>query len=78
MTLVASYNALFANDRKNDVAFFGDGYFRGHLFQAVAKYRFNQHLSGHLWAEYLIPGDYYNDNNNDDAVFLRVELNLTL
>ena len=77
LTLSAAYYGLFANDRNNNNGFLGNGYFRGQLITAVAKYKFNRYVSGHLWAEYLIPGDYYNEDNRDNAVFLRAELNLT-
>ena len=26
---------------------------------AVIKYKFSQHMTGHLWSEFLFPGDYY-------------------
>ncbi len=48
------------------------GNFRGHFAQAVLKYKFSQHLSGHLWSELLFPGDYY--VNRDAISFLRGEL----
>jgi hypothetical protein len=71
------YNALFAN-QNSDTAFINeDGYFRGHLFSAIMRYKLNSHLSAHLWAEYLVPGNYYNDTNRDNAVYVRAELFLT-
>jgi hypothetical protein len=51
------------------------GNFRGHFAQAVLKYKFSQHLSGHLWSEFLFPGDYY--VNRDAISFLRAELAFT-
>ena len=33
------------------------GTFRGHYLQAVLKYKFSRHMSGHLWGEFLFPGD---------------------
>ena len=55
--------------------FSNDGSFRGHYFQAVLKYKFNAHVSGHLWSEFLLPGDFY---VSDKLVsFLRAELMFT-
>ncbi|HVM48531.1 MAG TPA: alginate export family protein [Candidatus Acidoferrum sp.] len=51
------------------------GNFRGHYFQTIFKYKFNKHLSGHLWGEWLLPGDYYVSKGL--IQFLRVELMLT-
>ena len=48
---------------------------RGQYLQAVLKYKFNQHLSGHLWSEFLFPGDFY--ANHDLITFLRAEIMLT-
>ncbi len=52
-----------------------NGIFRGHYFQAVLKYKFSQHLSGHLWGEVVLPGDYY--TSRDMMTFLRAEIMLT-
>jgi hypothetical protein len=71
------YNALFAN-QNSDTAFINDnGYFRGHLFSAILRYKMSSHLSAHLWTEYLVPGNFYNDGNRDNAVYVRAELFLT-
>lgn len=74
------YNALFAN--QNTLADAGRGFseggnFRGHLFSAIFRYKFNSHLAGHLWGEYLIPGNYYDEAHRDNAMFLRAEVVLT-
>jgi hypothetical protein len=55
--------------------FTGTGNFRGHYFQAVLKYKFNKHVSGHLWSEFLVPGDYY--VQHDLMTFLRAEMLFT-
>lgn len=52
------------------------GNFRGHYLQSVLKYKFSRHVSGHLWAEFLFPGDYYVSRNVVD--FLRAELLFSL
>lgn len=73
------YNALFAPENPANAAplFAGDGCFRGHLFDAIMRYKINRYMSGHLWAEYLVPGNFYSDANRDNAIFLRAELVLT-
>ena len=74
------YNALFANHETQNTAapgFAGDGNFRGHLFSAIFRYKFNSHLAGHIWSEYLVPGNFYPDSNRDNAIYLRGELVLT-
>ena len=55
--------------------FTGNGNFRGHYLQGILKYKFNQHLSGHLWSEFLFPGDYYVDRSM--ISFLRAEVMMT-
>ena len=55
--------------------FTGTGDFRGHYLQAVLKYKFNKHLSGHLWSEFLFPGDFYASRGMMD--FLRAEIMYT-
>ena len=59
----ASYWALFAQQdvpTRGVAGLFTDtGNFRGHLCQAVLKYKFSQRLSAHLWSEFQFPGDYY-------------------
>ncbi|MFO7956005.1 MAG: hypothetical protein R6X33_02775, partial [Candidatus Brocadiia bacterium] len=49
------------------------GYTRGHLVVATLKHTFNKYMSGHLWAEYFHPEDYY-AADADEAVFLRWQL----
>jgi hypothetical protein len=77
----ASYYALFADQSTptqstEPGAFTGTGIFRGHYLQAILKYKFSKHLSGHLWGELLFPGDYYTDHTM--MTFLRAELMFTL
>ena len=54
----------------------GTGKDRGQNPQLVVKYAFNDWLSGHLWGEYFIPGDYYAEDR-DNAIFARWQLMLT-
>jgi len=85
MQFSASYYALFADQAYPtqatlpvgpNGAFTGTGTFRGHYLQAILKYKFTQHMSGHLWGEVLFPGDYYVDRSL--MTFLRAEVMFTL
>ena len=82
----ASYYAMFAQHdiatrAASDTLFGGNsdlpghGNFRGHFVSAVLKYKFNQHMSGHLWSEFQFPGDYY--ANRSPMSFLRAEVMFT-
>jgi hypothetical protein len=51
------------------------GTFRGHYFQTIFKYRFSKHMTGHLWGEWLLPGDYYVSKGL--VQFLRAEVMFT-
>ena len=70
-------NAVFFGSRTSaGEPFSGTGDFRGHYFQNVLKYKFNQHISGHLWSEFLLPGDFY--IHRQGMAFLRAEIMFTL
>jgi hypothetical protein len=73
------YHALFANENTlgGTPGFSKDGKFRGHLFAGWVKTKFDKHVAGHLVAEYLNPGDYYDDTRDQDAWYLRAEVFLT-
>jgi hypothetical protein len=84
----ASYYALFAPQAVPTLGatqspatpasarlFTDSGNFRGHFVAAALKYKFSQHMSGHLWSEFLFPGDYYVYRNT--LSFLRAELMFT-
>jgi hypothetical protein len=80
LDLSANYYALFAPQsvptrEASATLFSNNGNFRGHFVQAILKYKFSPHLSGHLWGECLFPGDYY--ANRDPMPFLRAEVALT-
>jgi hypothetical protein len=78
VSLNANYFLLFADQNtlgEQGVAGFTEaGSFRGQLVSAWMKYKFNEHVSGHLVGEFFCPGNYYDDSRNDPAVFLRYEL----
>jgi hypothetical protein len=87
----ASYFALFADqavptrdfdagqqlppELRSAGPFSTTGTFRGHYFQTILKYKFNKHMTGHLWGEWLLPGDYYVSKGL--VQFLRAELMFT-
>ena len=73
------YHALFANEESTRFPaqranISGDGRFRGHLLTAWLKARLGEHVSGHLMAEYLVPGEFYAEHRRDDSYFVRAEL----
>jgi hypothetical protein len=71
-------SALFSNVRHGDDF---DEHFRGHFATAILKYKFNRHLAGHLWSEFMFPGEYYRTTAaaewNRMWSFLRAEIYLT-
>jgi len=77
------YNALFSDEQfalpdgppPPGTGRFGSGTFRGHYVQAVLKYRVSQHMSAHLWSEFVWMGDFY--AQRDLMSFLRAELLFT-
>jgi hypothetical protein len=83
LTYTIDYFALFADQSYNNSSatasnaslFNKGGNFRGHFLQTILKYKFNQHLSGHLWGELLFPGDYY--TSRQENAFFRAEILLT-
>jgi len=56
-------------------SFSDSGDFRGHYFQAILKYKFNDYVSAHLWSEFLWEGDFYAKQQMMD--FLRAEVMFT-
>jgi hypothetical protein len=80
MEFSTSYYALFSmtdtpTREASATLFSNDDNFRGHFASAVVKYKFNQHLTGHLWGEVLFPGGYY--ANDTMMSFLRAEVMFT-
>jgi hypothetical protein len=76
--LSLDYHALFADENtKCGGGFSCSDTFRGNLFTTWLRVKYDKHISGHLLAEYFMPGDYYVAPKGDNAYFLRAELNLT-
>jgi hypothetical protein len=80
LTFSVDYNALFAPVSASTTTapnpLFSDGDFRGHYVQAILKYKFSEHVAGHLWAEFLFPGSFY-AQKEDMYTFLRAEMYFT-
>jgi hypothetical protein len=84
MQVGVDYHALFADEnaaitRPAPVGPFIDdtGYYRGSLITAKVMYKFNRFMSGHLWGEWFVPGNYYDPTHRDLGLFLRAELAFT-
>jgi hypothetical protein len=82
--LATDYYLMFADQSANVDApgmnaqgFSDNGMFRGQLLTSVLSYKFNKNISGHLQGELFFPGNYYSNNRNDVASFLRYQLVLT-
>ena len=79
-TFSATYNAMFAPESTptraaNSTLFTDNGNFRGHYLQTILKHKFNDHVSAHLWSEFVWMGDYY--THKDMMSFLRAEMLFT-
>jgi len=79
-TFSATYNALIAPEstptRAASPTLFSDsGNFRGHYLQTVLKHKFNDHVSAHVWGEFIWMGNYY--KQQDLMTFLRAEVLFT-
>ncbi len=51
-----------------------DGKKRSDLIQAKLSHNFSKSVSGYLLIEDFIPGDYYLPTNQDNATFVRCEI----
>ena len=75
LKIAVRYNFLRANEETvSNSILSGTGKTRGHLPQLKLDYAISKDISTYVLAEYLLPGDFYNDS--DDALFLRCELSL--
>jgi hypothetical protein len=80
MEFSASYYALFTmtdtpTREASATLFSHNDNFRGHFASAMLKYKFSAHMNGHLWSEFLFPGEYY--AYHDVIPFLRAEVMFT-
>jgi hypothetical protein len=77
--IATDYYLLFADQSQGEVntQTSDNGLFRGQLITSVLTYKFNKHIAGHLQGELLLPGNYYSNNNDDIATFVRYQIVLT-
>ncbi|MBF0571942.1 MAG: alginate export family protein [Candidatus Omnitrophica bacterium] len=69
------YNYLRANTEiPASTVFSGRGRDRGQLPQLRIDYMFNKNVTAYILGEYFLPGDVY--LNNDDAIFIRCEMQI--
>lgn len=84
LELSADYYLMFANQNTyaGSPGFSDNGKFRGQLVQLVLRYKFTEHIFGHLIGEAFIPGNYYGSNAGGNldtaAAFARFELDFKL
>lgn len=75
VTFSTTYAALFAPEavptRGPATLFSYAGHFRGHMLQAVMRFRLTAHLSGHLYADWMKEGNFY--RQKDKMTFFRAE-----
>jgi phage baseplate assembly protein gpV len=79
-TFSATYNAMFSpvdtpTRAFSPSLFTNNGNFRGHYLQTILKHKFNDHVSAHLWGEFVWMGNYY--QQRDLMTFLRAEVLFT-
>ena len=72
--ILAYYHLLFADEQTPAAGTSRHGRFRGQLLTSQFKYTFNKHLTNRVNFELFCPGNFYNSDLNDPAVFLRYEV----
>ncbi|MGA2916168.1 MAG: alginate export family protein [Sedimentisphaerales bacterium] len=79
--LLCGYHLLFADDNLNKTGgttgLSKSGHFRGQLAKLMLKYKVSKNLEHRFEGEFFFPGNYYNDDKNDTAVFFRYTLVFT-
>ena len=74
MQFIADYSLLFADKNTRAAGTNGmskHGKFRGQLIKLQLKYKFNKNVHNRFTVESFFPGNFYNRNRNDVAIFLR-------
>jgi len=74
MEIKTSYHLLFADDNTSVGGTDGmskHGNFRGQLLRNQIRIKINEHVWHRIETELFFPGDFYNKDRNDVAVFLR-------
>jgi hypothetical protein len=79
-SVTADYHALWADqntgatDPPQRLRVSTNDRFRGSLFTSWLKYKFSDQLYGHFLGEYFFPGNYYVSPSDDNAYFLRFNI----
>lgn len=79
--LLSGYSLLFADENTSAGGTNGlskSGNFRGQLLRAVLRYKVSKNVEHRFEGEAFFPGDFYNDDRNDPAVFARYSLYIML
>ncbi len=80
LSMRTGYHLLFADDNTSNGGTNGmsrSGNFRGQLIRSMFKYKMTKSLEHRIEGEVFLPGNFYNDDRNDAAVFARYTLNYT-
>jgi hypothetical protein len=82
-SLSTDYNLLWADQNgatqanPSFVTVSNNSYFRGQMFSWLAVYSCCKNFSTHFALDYFLPGNYYDESNNDPAVYARVNVEWT-
>jgi len=79
--LLSGYSLLFADDNTSAGGTGGmskSGLFKGQLLRSMLRYKVSKNIEHRLEGEVFLPGDFYNNDRNDVAVFFRYGFYLTL
>ncbi len=80
VTVSAEYALVFAEENTQAAGTRGlsrSGLFRGQHFKTNVAHRISKHVSHRFTGQAFFPGDFYTDQRNDVAVFLRYEIVFT-
>jgi hypothetical protein len=80
MELKTGYALLLADKNTNKAGTSGmseNGKCRGHLLRTQISYKPTKNIEHRIEGELFGPGDFYNDDKNDTAVFIRYNLIFT-
>jgi len=78
--LGTAYHLIFADENINTAGTDGlseSGCFKGQLLTSQLTFAQSKHIRHRGLLEFFIPGDYYNSDRNDPALFARYELYFT-
>ena len=73
------YHLLFRDEKtfSGQRGYSEDGCFRGQLLTALIGYDHNKHVKSHLMLDLFFPGNYYTDDRNDVAFFMKYQIVFT-